>query len=347
MSARRRSSALPETPSDPTSTQPMPASAGGRARRVTRRVACGAAGFATIGGALVGLPSLAHAATGVGSQAVAIAASEAGKPYVYGGSGPSSFDCSGLVAYVYGRLGIALPHNAAAQYNAMPHVSPAQLQPGDIVFFYNASGIYHDGIYAGGGQIWAAPHTGTVVRLEAIWTSQYFVGRPSGGVATPAPAPAAPTGQPAAYRPVAAQPLLRIGSSGPAVSHLQQLLGITADGAFGPQTLGSVESFQRSHGLGVDGVVGAQTWAALSGGAAPATGPTAVTASYSAGTPLVRLGSTGSAVRSVQQALGITADGVFGPQTLGAVEGFQRSHGLAVDGVVGPQTWNALRGGAV
>lgn len=235
----------------------------GRRRSTIRRLAGSAAGLATAGGIVAGLPTTAHAATNIGASAVAIAASEAGKPYVYGGSGPSSFDCSGLVSYVYARLGVSLPHNAAAQYNSMAHVPQSQIQPGDIVFFYNASGIYHDGIYAGGGQMWVARHPGTAVQLETIWTSQYLVGQPWGaGAATVSPVPPTPTAQPASFE-ATGQPLLRDGATGPAVASVQRTLGITADGIFGPQTLGAVEHFQAAHGLVVDGIVGPQTWGAL------------------------------------------------------------------------------------
>ncbi len=99
----------------------------------------------------------------VGGQAVSIAESYLGVPYVYGGASPSGFDCSGLVMYVYAQLGISLPHNAAAQYASLPHISRSQLQPGDLVFFY---GFGHVGIYVGGNTVIHAPHTGTVVQFE-------------------------------------------------------------------------------------------------------------------------------------------------------------------------------------
>ena len=57
-------------------------------------------------------------------------------PYVWGGASPDGFDCSGLVMYVYAQLGVSLPHNAAAQYEALPHVPTSDLEPGDLVFFY-------------------------------------------------------------------------------------------------------------------------------------------------------------------------------------------------------------------
>jgi cell wall-associated NlpC family hydrolase len=101
---------------------------------------------------------------GAGHPAAAsIALHYLGVPYVYGGSSPSGFDCSGLVMYVYAQLGISLPHYTVAQWNAtQPVSSPA---PGDLVFF---NGLGHVGIYIGGGRFVDAPHTGSVVRIDSM-----------------------------------------------------------------------------------------------------------------------------------------------------------------------------------
>ena len=101
----------------------------------------------------------------LGGQAVAIAERYLGVPYVWGGASPSGFDCSGLTMYVYGQLGVSLPHNAAAQYAVLPHVSESDLEPGDLVFF---DGLGHVGIYIGGGEMIHAPHTGTVVQISTL-----------------------------------------------------------------------------------------------------------------------------------------------------------------------------------
>ncbi len=108
---------------------------------------------------------------------LAEAARHAGAPYLYGATGPTRFDCSGFTRYVFGRLGTALPHNSAAQYAYTKHLTPAQKQPGDLIFYYDGGGINHVGIYAGGNQIWASTHTGDVVRREDIYTTHYLVGR--------------------------------------------------------------------------------------------------------------------------------------------------------------------------
>jgi peptidoglycan DL-endopeptidase CwlO len=106
---------------------------------------------------------------------VGIAMQYLGIPYVYGGSSPSGFDCSGFVMYVYAKVGVSLPHNAAAQYGYGTPVDRSQLQPGDLVFF---NGLGHNGIYIGGGSFIHAPHTGDVVKISSIsgWYSSTWVG---------------------------------------------------------------------------------------------------------------------------------------------------------------------------
>jgi cell wall-associated NlpC family hydrolase len=98
--------------------------------------------------------------------AVSIAMQYLGVPYVWGGSSPGGFDCSGLVMYVYSQMGVYLPHSAAGQYYAGTPVSYSQLAPGDLVFF--GQPIYHVGIYIGGGSMIHAPFEGQVVSITAV-----------------------------------------------------------------------------------------------------------------------------------------------------------------------------------
>jgi cell wall-associated NlpC family hydrolase len=106
---------------------------------------------------------------------VGIAMQYLGTPYVYGGASPSGFDCSGFVMYVYAKIGVSLPHNAAAQYGSGTPVDRSQLQPGDLVFF---NGLGHNGIYVGGGSFIHSPHTGDVVKISSMsgWYASTYVG---------------------------------------------------------------------------------------------------------------------------------------------------------------------------
>jgi cell wall-associated NlpC family hydrolase len=126
-------------------------------------------------GAVVDPPTTYAPPPGKYGGVVGIAMQYLGIPYVYGGASPSGFDCSGFVMYVFGQVGVSLPHNAAAQYGYGMPVSRDQLQPGDLVFF---NGLGHVGIYIGGGQFIHSPHTGDVVKISSIsgWYSSTWVG---------------------------------------------------------------------------------------------------------------------------------------------------------------------------
>ena len=103
-----------------------------------------------------------------------IAASLAGIYYVYGGTTPSGFDCSGYTQYVFAKVGIDLPRTAEQQRQAVTPVSDPR--PGDLVFF--GSPAYHMGIYAGNGKMWDSPRTGKAIALRDIWSSTPTYGRP-------------------------------------------------------------------------------------------------------------------------------------------------------------------------
>ncbi|MGW7824017.1 NlpC/P60 family protein [Streptomyces puniciscabiei] len=106
-------------------------------------------------------------ASGRAAAAFAAAQSVIGSPYVYGASGPSSFDCSGLTSWAYAQAGVSIPRTSESQATIGTRIyDQSQLKVGDLVFFYGD--IHHVGLYAGNGQVLHAPHTGAVVRYEAM-----------------------------------------------------------------------------------------------------------------------------------------------------------------------------------
>jgi cell wall-associated NlpC family hydrolase len=150
--------------------------------RSTRRLQRGAFAFLAASGVLL-TPAVAQANTGAPPPAVAtIAAAPAptpasqtavntalaqlGKPYVWAAAGPNSFDCSGLALYAWGAAGVRLPHSSSMQSTMGAPVSRADLQPGDLVFFYTP--VSHVGIYIGNNQVVHAPTEGDVVKVTDI-----------------------------------------------------------------------------------------------------------------------------------------------------------------------------------
>jgi len=103
-----------------------------------------------------------------GTQAekvVAFAYAQIGKPYVFGASGPNSYDCSGLTSAAWASVGISIPRTSEEQWAGLPHVPTSDMQPGDILVF---NGAGHVGIYVGGGMMIDAPHTGLDVQKVAL-----------------------------------------------------------------------------------------------------------------------------------------------------------------------------------
>jgi peptidoglycan DL-endopeptidase CwlO len=101
-----------------------------------------------------------------------------GDPYRYGGSGPHSFDCSGLVMFVFRRaLGRSLPHYAESQWQDSHHISRSQARPGDLVFQLRGNYAFHVGIYAGHGYMWDAPHSGARVHRHLMYSGRWGYGR--------------------------------------------------------------------------------------------------------------------------------------------------------------------------
>jgi cell wall-associated NlpC family hydrolase len=106
-------------------------------------------------------------------QVLQVAAQYVGTPYVFGGSNPRGFDCSGYIMFVYAQFGIPLRHGVTAQARSGIKVAPADARPGDLVI-YNDHG--HNGIYAGNGQFYHAPQRGDAVKLAPIFPGgHYFV----------------------------------------------------------------------------------------------------------------------------------------------------------------------------
>ena len=121
----------------------------------------------------------------IGAQAVELARSRIGAPYVSGAAGPDGFDCSGLVYWVYSQLGLEVPRSTHEQFAWATPVEMSQIEPGDLVFFENtsSSGISHVGIYVGGGGVVMAVNNGDIVRevslSESYWSDHFAgAGRP-------------------------------------------------------------------------------------------------------------------------------------------------------------------------
>ena len=190
----------------------------------------------------------------------------------------------------------------------------------------------------------------------ATWAKMVALGKvPARGAAQPAAAVKPPVHPLAKY----ATTTLKRGSTGAAVVALQKALKVTADGQFGPQTDASVRAFQNRKKLTANGIVATSTWKALMGqstAATPSRGssrapvaskaaakPAAATAYASVSKVVLRTGSTGSAVKVLQRALGgVAVDGHYGPRTAAAVSAFQKAHKLKATGVTDAKVWKAL-----
>ena len=110
---------------------------------------------------------------GIGEQVAAYAQKFVGYPYVYGGNGPDSFDCSGFVKYVYAQFGYNINRTATAQMSNGYSVSKSELIPGDLVFFYNGGGIGHVGMYIGNNQFVHAANSRSGVVITSLSSSWY------------------------------------------------------------------------------------------------------------------------------------------------------------------------------
>lgn len=243
-------------------------------------------------------------------------------------------DCSGFVTMAWHANGDFWTGN---MLSISHRISLSSLQPGDAMLKTQE----HTALFEGWANsshsamnVWEESDYGKPA-LKTTWGSSYFNGfipvrynNVSGAGGTPPPPPPTKPKPPSS----GTWPTVQQGASGARVDTIQLLLqahgySLAADGSFGPITNSKVRSFQSARHLGVDGVVGPQTWSSL--------------------IVQVQQGSRGAAVTALQRQLrahgyNIGVDGDFGPQTAAAVRSYQSARHLGVDGVVGPQTWSSL-----
>jgi cell wall-associated NlpC family hydrolase len=110
-------------------------------------------------------------ASGRAGAAVSFAMAQLGKAYVWGATGMSAYDCSGLTMRAWEAAGVSLPHSSAAQYNSGRHIAASDLQPGDLVFYYHP--ISHVGMYIGNGQIVNAENPSVGVKVTGLYSMPY------------------------------------------------------------------------------------------------------------------------------------------------------------------------------
>lgn len=138
-------------------------------------IALGGGASATLTAATTSAPApapqpAAPTATSAGQEAAQVALAQIGKPYQWGGSGPGSFDCSGLVMYAWAHAGVSLPHYSVSQYEDTTRISESQLSPGDLVFYDTGGGSQpgHVTVYVGSGRVVTADSPGTTVREVSL-----------------------------------------------------------------------------------------------------------------------------------------------------------------------------------
>ncbi|MGO9081344.1 MAG: NlpC/P60 family protein [Streptosporangiaceae bacterium] len=115
-------------------------------------------------------PNINVAGDSIGAQALRYALTRLGDPYVWGGAGPSDFDCSGLVMWSYAQVGISLEHYTGDQWNEGEHIPRSQIEPGDLLFFFN---LDHVGMYVGHGLMVDAPTYGQPVQIQPVYWSAF------------------------------------------------------------------------------------------------------------------------------------------------------------------------------
>jgi len=112
-------------------------------------------------------------------EALTVATNKIGDPYVYGAAGPNAFDCSGLVYFSFRKAGFdGIPRTASSQAGFARRIPKSALRKGDFIFFTDASGVYHVGIFYGWRnghrRVLHAPYPGQHVRVVRLWTTHWF-----------------------------------------------------------------------------------------------------------------------------------------------------------------------------
>jgi len=139
-----------------------------------RQLLGGGGGTGGGGGPTGSCPAITNG--GAGGTALRTACAQLGKMYLFGAEGPNRFDCSGLTLYSWEAAGKSLPRTAADQWRAVKRITKAELQQGDLIFFYSSSNPSHVGMYAGQGQMIHASRAGVPVRMKNVSNDSSIVG---------------------------------------------------------------------------------------------------------------------------------------------------------------------------
>ncbi len=159
---------------DPEPEPSTPASSGSTGSSTPRTSTSTSSSTSSSSSSSVSVPASTSSGSSMGSQVVSYAKNFIGVPYVWGGSSPSGFDCSGFVQYVYRHFGVSLPRTTYSQVAAGRSVSRSELQPGDLVFFRSAG---HVGIYVGGETYIHAPQTGRTISIDSMAHRSLYAAR--------------------------------------------------------------------------------------------------------------------------------------------------------------------------
>jgi peptidoglycan DL-endopeptidase CwlO len=122
-------------------------------------------------------PARSNASTARDAKVLRIAAAQSGKRYRYGGTGPSSFDCSGMVRYVYGKVGVSLPHSSSRMRQQVRRIARTTVRPGDLVFVQSHGRVYHVAIYAGHNTWYEASNPRIGIGRHKAWSRSVTYGR--------------------------------------------------------------------------------------------------------------------------------------------------------------------------